>query len=337
MLENKILPDEEILIRVIKERNQSSHIVRVIIRNICEYIKLLSPKIRHVWPAYRLENSEEENRRIVFVIHTGEKIEIETEGRFTTYQRCEDEISPSSILENDNIYKAEQSHEYETAEMQKIIAFVKSNARRMMQRHSNLTKVSASLVKSSKVGRIEHTPCIALYVHIKGLVPFNEEAFDRTITEFPIDVREGVFTLCGKPDELHEQVQMGCIIDSGYGTSQGTVGPFVQLQNHKETYFLTSAHVTLNKRQMETLVKGQGGCIYYGISGNKTFQPPESKSVKALNRRYHLGTVELAVYKEGDETEAGTELALVQISKNREPVYGFFPDIAPAKTGSFYL
>jgi hypothetical protein len=127
---------------------------------------------------------------------------------------------------------------------------------------------------------------------------------------------------------------MGCEMDSGYGTKQGTIGPFVQLQNHTGTYFLTSAHVALDNRQMEALTKSRHDYIYYGFAGNNTFQPPESKTVGDTNIRHHLGKIKLAVYKEGNEYEAGMELALVQINKDREPNDGYFPDdIFPPLTG----
>ncbi|XP_060598103.1 uncharacterized protein LOC132751908 [Ruditapes philippinarum] len=190
--------------------------------------------------------------------------------------------------------------------------------------------LTTSWVKSSgfqtETSLMENIPCVALYVQIKGLIPFQEKSFDKTVVGYPFDVREGVFCLCGKPGDLHQKVKMGCEIDSGYGTKQGTIGPFVQLQNHTETYFLTSVHVALDNRQMEALTKSRHDYIYYGFAGNNTFQPPESNTVGDTSIRHHLGKIKLAVYKEGNKDEGGMELALVQTNRDREPDDGYFPD-----------
>ena len=82
------------------------------------------------------------------------------------------------------------------------------------------------------------SPCIALYVQIKGFLPI-EPIHDR----YPVDVREGVFRLCGSPTDLHHHVRMGCALDSEFGTQQGTIGPLFIFKNEPCTYLLTSAHV----------------------------------------------------------------------------------------------
>ncbi|XP_060554834.1 uncharacterized protein LOC132715783 isoform X3 [Ruditapes philippinarum] len=330
LLGDRILPDKDILNKIMQEKEKviSPNVKRELLGSICMYIRRLSPLINDVWAAYRTKTGQPlERTDVVFVIHTSKKIEGEWE--FETYQVCKNDITDTCKLENEAIYKYEQTGDYLTTEMAVIKAFIKKNARRLMQKHSNLTKISPSCMRSSgyqtTAAHMENIPCIALYVQIKGLVPFNEEPFDRTITDMPFDVREGVFTLCGKPDDLHQNVKMGCEIDSGYGTDQGTVGPFVQLENYSDTYFLTSAHVALDKKQMEGLKKSDVNYIYYGKTGHNIFQPPESKTVSNTNSRYPLGKIVLAVYKEGNEDEAGMELALVQVNEDRLPNDGSFP------------
>ena len=331
MLNNKILPDENILQRIVDTTNRSSNVLQTLFRKLCAYIKELSPEITHVCPAYRLKSNEKDNLQVVFVVHTTRVIEMKC--KYITYQRCEDDILDISRLENEAIYEYEQAHCYEmyqADEMESVRTFVKENAKKLMEMHSNLTEVSTSCVKSSGFQSDSHCmkniPCVALHVQVKGLIPFQEDMFNETVRGIPFDVREGVFTLSGKPDEFHQNVKMGCEIDSGYGTSQGTLGPFFQLKNHQQTYFLTSAHVVLDTKQMELLKECQDGCMHYGMCGNNIFQPPESKSVKDENKRYPVGKIKLAVYKEGNETEAGMELAVVQINKDRLPNTDLFLD-----------
>ncbi|XP_053388480.1 uncharacterized protein LOC128551609 [Mercenaria mercenaria] len=326
LLQKWTLPDNDVLNKICQAKARNSNVVKMICRNICDFIKQKSTMIRHVWSAFRPDGNED----IIFVMLTSHPVEIES--AFQTYQRCEDEISDESQNENEHIYHMQQQDGLDSEEMDKLTTYVKQNAKKLMQQHSNLTKISASWVKSSGYNTldacIKKIPCIALYVHIKGLVPINEEPFQKTIVEYPFDVREGVFTLCGKPSDFHRNVKMGCEIDSGYGTQQGTIGPFFEFQENSEIYYLTSAHVLLDTRQMELLTKRQDGCIFYGISGSDTFQPPETKTVKEESKRYYLGKIELAVYKEGDDNAAGMELALVRLSKDRVPVDGSFPEIS---------
>ncbi|XP_060554495.1 uncharacterized protein LOC132715507 isoform X2 [Ruditapes philippinarum] len=331
LLGDMTLPDKDILNKIMQEKETviSLNVKRELLSSICLYIRRLSPMINDVWAAYRTKTGPPlERADLVFVIHTSQKIEGEWD--FETYQVCKDDITETCKLENEDIYKCEQAGDYSTTEMAAIKAFIKKNARRLMQKHSNITKISPSCVRSSgyqtRAALMENIPCIALYVQIKGLIPFNEESFDRTIMDIPFDVREGVFTLCGRPDDLHQNVKMGCEIDSGYGTDKGTVGPFVQLEHYMNTYFLTSAHVALDKKQMEELKKSDDSYIYYGKIGHNIFQPPESKTVSNSSSRYPLGKIVLAVYKEGNEDEAGMELALVQVNKDRLPNDGSFPE-----------
>ena len=83
---------------------------------------------------------------------------------------------------------------------------------------------------------------------------------------------------------------MGCALDSGFGTQQGTIGPFFRFENDPCTYLLTSAHVLLDPQQMRRLITDNQ--VHYGKFGTDSYQPPESTSLERVPR-YHLGNTKL--------------------------------------------
>jgi hypothetical protein len=281
----------------------------------------------NVWTAFRYDKFDKHcGNEIIFVLITNEPEEAMIID-YETYQRCLHDISLKCEIENSKIQWEENKHKIHDAQIADLTKCLKYNAKQLMKKHTNLTRATISWVKSSEFGSkqcsLKKSPCIALYVQIKGLVPIDEEPFDEFVSGYPVDVREGVFTLCGFSTDLHQNVKMGCALDSGFGFGQGTIGPFIKFQSDPHTYLLTSAHVLLNPDQMKRLIMDKN--VYYGLCGNDAFQPPENRTV-GQGTRHHLGKIELAVYNEGGDGSSGMEIALVKIDENRIPVDGRFPD-----------
>jgi hypothetical protein len=307
---------------ICKEYGRKSEIIRNISNGICQNIKKQSNNIVHVWPAYRFKTGMDcSESQIVFVVITNRETQIQSE-----YQICQrhlNEISSLSENENKRLHDTEKLYDLKSDD---IALYLKSKAKQLMETHKNLTWVTVSVIKSSRHDKNDHRmaeiPCIALYVQIKGLIPINEDPFEQFLDGYPVDVREGVFSLYGLPTDLHQNVRMGCALDSGFGTKQGTVGPFFKYETDLHTYLLTSAHVLLDQEQMKKLIVDTN--VYYGKLGTDTYQPPESISVDH-NSRNHLGKLELAVYREGGQYKPGMEVALVRIDNQRVPIEGKFP------------
>ena len=318
-----ILPDQGTFWKICQTHGRKSVIVQEICKGIGQYIKGQSGNIINVWPAYEYaKGSRLDANRIFFVVITKEPIVINVD--FHVYQRNENEISSLNEQENRSIREQEKSCDVDIGDIKSCLS---SNATKLMASHRNLTWVTASGIKSSGYRRsMEHKlkkiPCIALYVQIKGLIPIEEEPFEEVIDGYPVDVREGVFKLCGLSTDLHQHIRIGCAIDSGFGTKQGTVGPFFKYESDPEMYLVTCAHVLLETNQMQQLLAEKQ--VNYGLFGNDTYQPPESISVGG-NSRHHLGKTVLAAYRTGGNGKSGTEIAFVQINKDRRPMTGYFP------------
>ena len=65
-----------------------------------------------------------------------------------------------------------------------------------VQDHSNITLIDVCPCRSRKNGdEIFLETCIVVYCLVKGLIPFNEKPFPKTVLGIPVDVREGYFSL----------------------------------------------------------------------------------------------------------------------------------------------
>jgi hypothetical protein len=318
------LPDHSLFQNICKEYGRKSDIVRIISNGICQNIQEQSNNILHVWPAYRHKHGMDcSENQIVIVVITDRDANIQSD-----YQICQrhlNEISLVSENENKRIHDNEKLYDLRSDD---LALYVKSKAKHLMEKHTNLTWVTVSVIKSSGLDmddqRMVKLPCIALYVQIKGLIPIDEDPFEQFLDGYPTDVREGVFSLYGLPTEdFHQHIRMGCALDSGFGTKQGTVGPFLKYPTDLHTYLLTSAHVLLDPEQMKKLIVDTN--MYYGLHGFDAYQPPETISVGKHSSRHRLGKLEFAVYRTGGQDKPGMEVALVRIDIQRVPIDGKFP------------
>ena len=314
---NKLkIPDGNILKALCSKCGLSSWILKEICKNICIYIKMKSEIIVHV--SATTKGTYRSGDDIVFVVMTN-KAGTFIEKDFEIFQRSILEVDESDLAKeiNRKEYDNPLSHE----EMDNAEKCLKDNAKSLMKKHTNLTRVTSSWFREEKDTNAE-TPslrrelCIALYVSFKGYIPVGEKYFPKNIGGFPVVVREGIFTLCKGANEYHQNVKMGCAIG---GERIGTLGAFIELENDTSLYGLTCAHVVLENLKLKTLI--EKGTVFFNNSCQTVFQP-------ATEDFKPLGTAVVVHYQRGGNGLVGMEIAVIKINQDREPVDGTFPDDA---------
>lgn len=160
----------------------------------------------------------------------------------------------------------------------------------LMSSHSNLLAVSASKLKSRNLGKqTELKTCIVLYVHVKGIIPVEEQLFPQEIGGFQVDVREAIVKLY-----MGNKLAMGsCIFSklSGKPDLQGKLGGFVRFPNGK-LGCLTCAHLFANCDSQREI---------YVYQNPSNFTQPFGKVVQK-------------VVQPGDTNTIGLDAALIEIT-----------------------
>lgn len=193
---------------------------------------------------------------------------------------------------------------------------INENTESLMKKHSNITMISESWIRSVGFGTdkavLHEQPCIVLYTHIKGLIPLSEEPFPTELNGFPVDVREAVFRPLGGPNEYHDHIKMGCAIRNGDILGQcsiGTIGGFIQHPSYG-LCCTTSAHVLLG--DLNTIHEHHVGFrkLVFGEHNFPVYQPT------CVGARPFGNLVE-AIYYEGNLYEAGVDVALIRIQESK--------------------
>ncbi|XP_053408356.1 uncharacterized protein LOC123559853 isoform X2 [Mercenaria mercenaria] len=325
LLNERILPDQELLDRGLEVFGISSKIVQNICAAICCYMKENFLHINHVCPAldYRHELS---NKQITFVIYRARPHENEA-FEYRYYIRHINEISTSCSEENEFITELEQDVPKEYAKTEKVVECLNKNSKSLMEQHTNLTRVSIGWFKSkgfaTKHQNITQKTCIVLYVQVKGFVPLNETALPEVIDGIDVDVRECVVLPYTFPNEHHEHIKMGCAIHGGLRNAQGrvlggTLGGFFEVGG--EMYCITSAHTFMSPADMGKLNQCGKFCDLGPGNDIETFEAHQP--VVEGSRSFGKGV--RAVYKEGGNGEAGVEAVVIKV-QDRFPVSGEFP------------
>ncbi|XP_053408298.1 uncharacterized protein LOC123560067 [Mercenaria mercenaria] len=328
LLNERILPGQDLLDRGSDVFGISSKIVQNICTAICCYMKESFLHINHVYPAldYRHELS---NKQITFVIYRARPHENETtEYRYYRYYiRHVNEISTPCSEENTHIRELEQDFPKDYSKTEEIVECLNKNSKSLMEQHTNLTRVSISWFKSKGFGtkhqNITQKTCIVLYVQVKGFVPLNETALPEVIDGIDVDVRECVVLPYTFPNEHHEHIKMGCAIHGGLRNAEGrvlggTLGGFFEVD--REMYCLTSAHTFMSPADMGKL-KECGKFCDLGLGNDiETFEAHQP----VVEGSRSFGTGVRAVYKEGGNGETGVEAVVIKV-QDRFPVSGEFP------------
>ncbi|XP_045208642.1 uncharacterized protein LOC123560535 [Mercenaria mercenaria] len=250
---------------------------------------------------------------IVFVVLTSDN-EIVDVKDFSTYQRCVLEVKAKKENKEINEKELHADNRPSPEEIQDLEKCLRENAKLLMERHTKLTLVTAGWFKASvdETGQysVKKELCIVLYVHVKGFLPLNEKPFPTKLEKYPVDVREGIFTLCGGPYDYHRNVKMGCGIR---GEGPGTLGAFVEFENDGNLYGITCAHVVFGNEKLKWILEHG----YTEINSDELVYQPVSDP---------FGTAVVALYKEGGNGIPGMEIALIKINQDRLPTDGTFPD-----------
>jgi len=122
---------------------------------------------------------------------------------------------------------------------------IQKHARTLMQKHSNLCIISGSDVKLGDDGETVETSdngFIELVCIGKGIIPFGEGKFPKTIDSYDVVILEGNFHLGAS------SISLGCNIGLDGGLHSGSVGPLIKIG--QVLGFLTCCHVICDAQAM---------------------------------------------------------------------------------------
>ncbi|XP_053373205.1 uncharacterized protein LOC123532812 [Mercenaria mercenaria] len=331
LISERVLPTQKMLNKYSVEFGRDSQILKDTCNEISSCIKAESNTIVNVWAGYKtICDKHIEENAIVFAVITKAKIQMANAFNYNVEQICIDEVNSSR--ENKDIQWRENEIPLMDEEISKAVTRMKRHSQGLMKRHSNITRISVSWIKSSRYGRedakMTNEVCISLYVPRKGIIPINEKPFPKILNGFPVDVREGICVPFLGPHDVHESVKMGCAISGQSFAEQsniGTIGGFIESEN--EIYCLTSAHVFAQNPNLKDL-QSNGTWIAASDDNplNNVYQPsPPSEP---------FGTLVRAVFTEGGGGNAGVDAAVIHVRK-RFPNSGIFPDAANDREAGF--
>ncbi|XP_052240251.1 uncharacterized protein LOC127850895 isoform X4 [Dreissena polymorpha] len=214
--------------------------------------------------------------------------------------------------------KSSVAFQMKDSEVELIRTCISNNADLLMAKHKYLSIVEGCCHKRECGIAIDSSACkyeprLALYVLAKGYIPIDEDPFEKSYVGIQVEVREGVFVPFVKTsNEYHDHVRMGCAIERHL---KGTLGLFIE-HNIYGLCGLTCAHAMLSKEEHERC-KQTNGRIHSELLLNdcEVYQP---------ERPHGLGSLVEAIYKEGNCSQTGIDIALVEI-KQRHPIDGKFP------------
>ncbi|XP_060575288.1 uncharacterized protein LOC132732794 [Ruditapes philippinarum] len=289
---------------------------------ICKLIENMSYSIFHVWPAYDTKANDD----IVFVVLTksiGDKLQVEEELGNIGYNIFVTNVDSNSN-ESEQVIKKQTKLKSNVCQFQieSMKNVINKHSDRLLQNHQYLSAISGSTVRSKNfsLGKSKHCvsvqSCIVLYVIAKGKVPLHENTFESQIDGIPVDVREGTFETTNLPSQKYfRPVKMGCQITSNKTSpSYGTLGGFYY---HTDLGLcgITCAHVVLDEAEMHDL---RGEKKIWNTDPPMVFQPDISRL------KYQLGPVKEVVYKAGNDSSSGIDMAIFKL-EGRAPNSGHFP------------
>jgi hypothetical protein len=286
-------------------------------------IKSFSEYIIHVYAAYKKENE----RKIFFVVTVMWDFDLnENDVGYRMIKRNYGNLSTEGIDISSSIEEREQIMSDD--ENRKLSTCISKYAEELMDNHRYLNVISGSFVRSKNYKPsamcISKQSCMALYVLVKGFIPIEEDAFQNTYDGVAVDIREGLFFPYGTAREYHDDIKMGCKITRYTGKAGdfgGTLGGFIDHPSYG-VCGITCAHALMFPDELKKCVEHNGEISWPNIFASDTVCQPHP----VPGNRNKIGRVVQAIYKEGDQSEAGVEVAIIQIEE-RPPKSGHFPEI----------
>ena len=192
------LPTIHSCIRISLEKH-NRHCVSKLLSFATKYLREeIGNDVWDVWPAYEVGG----NWVPVFVVLLKTNVQCEW-GEFLgfkVFRRRYDFVSPEAamVMNSDGV---RNDMKEEVSEIDMIRRASHCEVNRLIKKHSNITIVNACPVRSKNGGRqLVKEPCVVIHCLVKGLVPFDEDPFPRSISGFPTDVREGYMMMGMNPD-----------------------------------------------------------------------------------------------------------------------------------------
>ena len=271
--------------------------------------KYFKDKIKQWIPGY--EHSDRPFDLVLVAIVTEEVPNIPHFRDFRLIQRKFGDVSD----EAQNLFEKEKDDQcrftdQEHGDMRRCIT---ENAKTLMKEHSNLL-----IVRGSKVRPNKERPelCIVLYVHVKGIIPFGEDPFPKTLCGYQIVILEGIFQFSVHPKGFIPSLMMGCFLESSHGMG-GSLGGFVKLPDGS-VGCLTAGHIFKDHI-------GQDGFI------KDVYQPKR----ESQQTHFKFGEVINHSFAEQWNNEVSIDATLIKITNERRyPKSGRFPDAESTEAGN---
>lgn len=295
---------------------------------ICSLIKDKHDSILRVWAAVR-DKSED----IVFVVFVNDKnVPLDD---FIEYSFVKRETTFVSHEGKEIVYNKKFDEwwaEVPCTVKERLTKCINTYNIDLMRNHKYLTMITVSPVRSTGYNSEFHEKkpgaCIALYVLMKGYIPIQENPFETHYDGFPVDVREGCFSLfTGPPNAFHDSLKSGCQIqretlETGEQLGTGTLGGFIDYHGYG-TCGLTCAHVLLQETEIKNLApEGEDKMeLGYTATGHSVCQP-----FSAPSQNNAVGKIVKAIFHEGGGGKSGIDIAVFQIEQ-RTPNLGEFPTL----------
>jgi len=178
--------------------------------------------------------------------------------------------------------------------------------------HSKLTIVHYSSLKSRNFSvennKFLKRPCIALYCHIKGIIPLGETQFPNSIGGLETDVREGVCS-------FKALIRPGTAIECKAIKKTGTIGGFVEDEQGR-TACITAAHVVTN-------------CFLRRCNNEQKLQFVNSTDAvisRAFDPDIDVGKVTRWCFTHGNPNQTSVDAALIEVDRSSVSTDNMFPE-----------
>jgi hypothetical protein len=290
---------------------------RELLKGICQKIEnhlmVTNESIENVKGCYK---HGDPGQKIIFVIQTSsEPIKIDCQYTLHVIEKHDEQTYEEMKTEKLFGYQIKDRF-YEANECLRI----KSPG--LMESHSNLTGTSLSTVKLRTLQDPEPTTCVVFYVEAKGYVPVGEDLLPThleydTDTVFKTDVRESQCAIAtAGPSDKHEELKIGCRIESSKVPDGGTLGGFIDHPDHG-LCAITCSHVLLTVEEFEQIYDHEQRNVE-SLTTTQCFQPMQPDICGEV--------CDVRVFK-GNENKGGMDIAFVKVDENRKPKTHSFPDI----------
>ncbi|XP_052776831.1 uncharacterized protein LOC128214410 isoform X2 [Mya arenaria] len=290
------IPDRLQLDKLCERRGRKSHECLYFCQRICFCIASTSCAISDVYAAYRPDSPS----RVVFVV-TVEDLDIVVackKKRILGYEvqlasECNQSKGQETVFEKACIGPEDQV---------RVKQCISKYGSQLMKEHRKLGIITARSTRRKTCGRnmclLIRQTCIVLYVHAKGYIPIEEEAFETQYGGIAIDVRSGAFRLLNDT-----KLQMGSLIHRPEAGIAGTLGGFVDHPKHG-LCCISCAHCLLTNTEFNYLKERKE------VSPEGRLNPVYQK-----NSLMPIGNLVEIFYTEVDNIagQVGVEIALMKI------------------------